>query len=166
MNLEKVIELFAHMVNGGEVVYSETGKRFTIGNIELVDIDSSRRSIEPLALGDYYETYVDPKDVEIAELKATIVEMSRRHEIQMEVVGAKIQELTNPAKKSRGGGKHLKADEVRDIEMVFEKKYNVDIHEVVSTYGSSYTVVHNIKHGTHGKTSNAYSRFLRERKDK
>lgn len=115
-----------------------------------------------------FDVYISPEQVEIDRLNSIIA--SQQETIENMAVSQRAQTFKAPESKplnNRGQVAktvHLKADEVRGIEVLLEKVekegFVMSDQDIADMHQCSTQVIAKIRRGTHGKTSSQYTTYL------
>ena len=135
----------------------------------LKDLDNNLLYLKGVVLGSKEETINQSNDYELTELEEMEVYTSKE-EIEIErlnLVISRMQEqidkITKPEPREVAHT-HLTKEEVREVELMFEKNINIPHKLIASTFNISQPVISRIRRGTHGKTSSEYKTFLMKQK--
>jgi len=84
---------------------------------------------------------------------------------EQEAIIARLQESLAKANKPNDKKKYtqLNKDEVREIEMIFEKDFNTCATAICNAYSSSQPVISRIRNGIHAKSSEKYKAMILKR---
>jgi len=136
---EKLKALF----HGKPLVDSDENILFLKG-VELGKKDGLYKDTDGYELSELenFEVYVNPLQKEIDRLMLVIQNQQ-----------GQITKLMQPKGDGRKFHRHLTKEEVLEIENIFKLKPKTDIELIISTYSSSYSVIHNIINHTHSKSS-------------
>jgi uncharacterized coiled-coil protein SlyX len=156
-------EILEHIINGNKVIVPGYTEPVLLSRLTDDEYDITI-PIDELTKCTIYFT---EDQLTIQALKEELADMTNKlKEIQTQKrkLGEKYREINGSGPKpieTRAYGKHLKADEVKEIEEIFKRDFSTKLPIVVKAYGVSTTIAHRIKKGEHGKSSEEYKRHLR-----
>jgi len=176
---EHQISLLNHLYNGGEIEIfteskSEANIKFRSRSLSITFEDGTQEQLHFDALLDNHHIYLTEKDKIIqsqeqiiAELQEKLVNAKREkldYKKKFVTDIRKESEVDSTARRRAQAGaklqyKHLKADEIKEIEALFRINPNTNRKDVANSFETSEQTIARIHKGLHPKNSSEFIMF-------